>query len=118
MARILIIDDSAFARRVLRGMLEPTGHAVLESVGGMNALEQYFMHQPDAVFLDLIMEEMNGFDLLQKLKEFDPKARVVIATADVQGSTEEEAMRCGACAVITKPLESAGVFQALQTALQ
>jgi CheY-like chemotaxis protein len=118
MARILIIDDSAFARRVLRGMLEPSGHAVLESAGGLNALEQYFMYQPDAVFLDLIMEEMNGFDLLRKLKEFDPRARVVIATADVQGSTGDEAMRRGACAIITKPLESAGVFQALQTALQ
>jgi two-component system chemotaxis response regulator CheY len=118
MAHILIVDDSAFARRVLRGMLEPSGHAVLEAEGGMRALEQYALHKPDLVFLDQIMDDMNGLDVLGKLKELDPRAKVVIATADVQSSTEQEAMRRGACAVIIKPFPRDGVFQALQTALQ
>jgi two-component system chemotaxis response regulator CheY len=118
MARLLVVDDSAFARRVLRQMLEPSGNTVLEADGCLSALEQYALHKPDAVFLDQIMDDMNGLDVLGKLKELDPKAIVVIATADVQSSTEREAKRRGACGVITKPLLSVDVFQMLQAALQ
>ena len=118
MVHILIVDDSAFARQVLRAILESLGHTVLESPGGMDAMEQYFMYQPEAVFLDLIMGEMSGFDVLRNLLQYDDRARVVLATADLQSSTEQEALRLGACAVITKPVDRAVVLQALKTALQ
>ena len=118
MVRILIVDDSAFARQVLHEILQSLGHTVLESPGGMDAMEQYFMYQPDLVFLDLIMEEMNGFDVLRNLLQYDDGARVVLATADIQSSTEQEALRLGACAVVNKPLDRAVVLQALKTALQ
>jgi CheY-like chemotaxis protein len=117
-ARILVVDDSPFTRRVLRQMLEPSGHTVLEADGGMSALEQYALHKPDVVFLDQIMDGMKGLDVLRKLKQIDPKVKVLLATADVQDSTEQEAMLCGARAVLNKPFVSARVFQALQAALQ
>ena len=56
MARILIVDDSALSRRMLRRILEGAGHEVIEAEDGMVAIEKYFLNKPDVVLLDLIMK--------------------------------------------------------------
>src|SRR5262245_33809496 len=86
-ARILVVDDSGFARRTLKQMLEGAGHTVDEAKDGPEALERYFLDKPDLVMLDMVMEGMNGLEVLAKLRELDPEAKVIIATADVQTST-------------------------------
>ena len=102
-SHILIVDDSGFARRSMRQILEPAGHTVVDASNGPDALEQYFLKKPDLVLLDMVMEGMNGLEVLVKLKELDPAVRVVLATADIQSTTRHEAQAAGASGFITKP---------------
>jgi two-component system, chemotaxis family, chemotaxis protein CheY len=116
-ARILVVDDSGFARRSLKQLLEGAGHTVEEAKDGHDALERYFLNKPDLVMLDLVMEGMNGMEVLAKLRELDREARVVVATADVQTSTRAEAQATGASGFITKPFDRDEVLKTVSTVL-
>jgi two-component system, chemotaxis family, chemotaxis protein CheY len=118
MARILIIDDSSMSRRILRTILESAGHEVAEAADGMVGLEQYFLQKPDVVLLDLIMTGMFGMDVLKKLREMDPNARVIVATADIQVSTREMTDAQGAAGFVTKPFSPENVLQVVDSALR
>jgi two-component system chemotaxis response regulator CheY len=118
MAKILIVDDSGLSRRTLRKILEPAGHEIIEATEGIAAIEQYFLDQPDLVLLDLNMTGMYGIDVLSKLRELDPQARIIIASADIQDSTREMAQSGGACAFIIKPFLSEPVLNAVNQALR
>ena len=117
MAKILIVDDSGMARRMLRGTLEPQGHQVVEAPDGAAALERYFLEKPDLVFLDLTMAEMHGLDVLVKLREMDPQARVIVATADIQRSSQEMALARGASFFLNKPFSKQAILSAVESAL-
>jgi two-component system chemotaxis response regulator CheY len=117
-AHILVVDDSAFARRTLRRILEERGYGVEEARNGPEAIEKYRSKRADVVFLDVVMDGINGLEVLQRLREFDAHARVVLATADVQTCTRDEALSGGASAVINKPFEAAQVAAVVTQALQ
>lgn len=102
--KILIVDDSSLARRSARQILEELGHSVEEAPDGAVALERYFIGRPDLVLLDMVMSGMYGLEVLAKLRELDPQARVVVVTADIQTSTEDQARAAGAAAFLNKPL--------------
>ena len=87
--KLLLVDDSGLARRSMRAMLEPAGFEVIEAEDGMAALERYSVDKPDLVILDLVMKGMYGLDVLAKLRELDPSARVVVVSADVQQSSQD-----------------------------
>lgn len=106
MTTILVVDDSSYARRIHRRILESGGYAVIEATSGMEALERYFLERPELVLLDLSMEDIGGLEVLGKLREMDPGARVVIVSADVQRSTERLAEEGGALAFVGKPVVS------------
>lgn len=114
-AHVLIVDDSGFARRMLRQILESAGHSVDEVKGGMEALERYSLKKPDLVLLDIIMEEMNGLEVLARLRELDSKAKVVLATADTQTATQREAESAGAMGMIAKPFQKEQVLETIET---
>lgn len=115
--KILIVDDSALSRRTLRRILETGGYEVVEADDGMTALEIYFLEKPNLVLLDLVMKGMYGLDVLVKLREMDPKAMVVVASADIQSSTRMMVDEAGARAFINKPFVSEQVLAAVETAL-
>jgi len=115
--KILIVDDSALSRRTLRRILEPAGYEVVEAQDGMTALEVYFLEKPSLVLLDLVMKGMYGLDVLIKLREMDPKASVVIASADIQSSTRKMGDEAGALSFINKPFVSEQVIAAVEAAL-
>jgi two-component system chemotaxis response regulator CheY len=115
--KILIVDDSALSRRTLRRILETAGYEVVEAEDGMTALEVYFLEKPSLVLLDLVMKGMYGLDVLVKLREMDPEAVVVVASADIQSSTRRMVDEAGARAFINKPFVSEQVLAAVQTAL-
>lgn len=115
--KVLIVDDSALSRRTLRRMLETAGYEVVEAEDGMTALEVYFLEKPTLVLLDLVMKGMYGLDVLTKLREMDPKALVVIASADIQSSTRKMGDEAGALGFITKPFVSEQVLTAVEAAL-
>ena len=103
MARIMIVDDSAYARRVHRGILERAGHEVIEASSGSAAIETFALVRPEIVLLDLSMEDIGGVDVLRALRQLDGEARVIVVTADVQRSTEEAVLAAGAERVVPKP---------------
>lgn len=117
MAKVLIVDDSALSRRIMRGILEPAGHQVAEAPDGIVALEKYFLDRPDLVLLDLMMHGLSGLEVLGKLRELDPGARVVVASADIQGTTHEMAVAAGALDYVTKPLVAEKVLKAVNGVL-
>jgi two-component system chemotaxis response regulator CheY len=96
MSKILVVDDSGYARRVHRSILESAGHTVLEAASGLTAIESYSIEKPDVVVLDLSMADLGGLDVLKTLREIDDKARDIVLSADVQRTTEEAAMTAGA----------------------
>jgi two-component system chemotaxis response regulator CheY len=116
-AKILVVDDSALSRRTLRRILESAGYEIVEADDGMTALEVYFLEKPNLVLLDLVMKGMYGLDVLVKLREMDPKALVVVASADIQSSTRKLVEEAGALAFINKPFTSEQVIAAVKAAL-
>ena len=115
--KILIVDDSALSRRTLRRILESAGYEVAEADDGMTALEMYFLEKPNLVLLDLVMKGMYGLDVLAKLREMDPNALVIVATADIQSSTRKLVDEAGALAFINKPFVPEQVIAAVEAAL-
>lgn len=118
MAKILIVDDAQLARRMMRSILAPEGHEIIEAADGYAALEQYHLSGPDLVLLDMIMSDMQGIDVLHKLLELDPQARIIMATADIQTSTYEMAREAGASAFVTKPYNRDEVLSAVDKVLR
>jgi two-component system, chemotaxis family, chemotaxis protein CheY len=116
-AKVLVVDDSALARRRMREILEGAGHQVVEADEGMAAIERYFLERPDLVLLDLVMKGMYGLDVLAKIREIDPGARVIVISADVQDSSRELAVSGGAGRFITKPPDREELLAAVTEAL-
>ena len=116
--KILLVDDSSLARRSARQMLGEQGYVVEEASDGAQALERYFLGRHDLVLLEMVMTGMYGLEVLAKLREFDPQVRVIVATADIQKSTEEQARAAGASAFINKPLNRARLQETVAAVLE
>jgi two-component system chemotaxis response regulator CheY len=116
-AKVLIVDDSALTRRSLRQILETVGCEVVEAENGLDALERYFLDKPDVVMLDLVMRGMYGLEVLQKIRELDPRARIVVVSADIQTSSQDLAGEAGAAGFINKPFDRTDILSALDAAL-
>lgn len=118
MAKVLIVDDSGLARRGSRRILEGANFEVIEAEDGLSALEKYFIDKPDIVLLDLVMKGMYGLDVLTKLREMDPSARVIVVSADIQTSSREMVTAGGASAFLTKPIDAQALVDAVHAALK
>jgi len=117
-AKILIVDDSSMSRRIVRGYLESAGHEVTEASDGVAALNQYTLEKPDIVLLDLVMSGMGGLEVLQKLRETDSQARVIVTTADIQNSTRNMATQAGSRAFLNKPIRREELSTAVNSSLE
>jgi len=115
--KILIVDDSAMTRRGLRNILEGAGCEVVEAEDGLAAIERYFLEKPDVVFLDLVMRGMYGLEVLEKLRQLDANARIIVVSADIQSSSHELAVQAGAKSFINKPFDKTEILAALEVAL-
>ena len=117
-AKILVVDDSGLARRMLRQMLEELGHTVEEATDGPSALERYYINRHDLVLLDMVMNGMYGLEVLAKIRELDSNARIIVATADIQNSTREQVRGAGAAAFLTKPINRKELGQVVTSLLE
>jgi two-component system chemotaxis response regulator CheY len=118
MAKILIVDDSAYARRVHRAILERAGHEVIEVATGTGAIESCMLEQPDIVVLDLSMEDIGGLQVLQTLRSMHATAQVIVVSADVQRSTEASVMAAGAARFVGKPAQADALVSAVTQTLE
>jgi two-component system, chemotaxis family, chemotaxis protein CheY len=103
-AKILVVDDSGLARRLIRKILEELGHEVEDASDGAQALERYALNRHDAVILDLLMHGMYGVEVLQKLRQLNPSVPVIVVSADIQRTTRDEVKQAGAVAMVNKPV--------------
>ena len=118
MARILIVDDSAMSRRILKRSLENAGHQVIEAEDGIVAIEKYFLEKPGLVLLDLVMKGISGIEVLEKIREMDRSSRIVIASADIQKTTRQLTEKAGAIGFVTKPFNETELLATVQGALK
>jgi two-component system chemotaxis response regulator CheY len=117
MAKVLIVDDSGLARRSTRKILEEAGHEIVEAQDGLAALELYFTERPQLTILDVTMREMDGIEVLTRLRELDAQAVAIVVTADVQSSTRQMAEQAGAVGFVMKPVLPAVLLAAVKGAL-
>jgi two-component system chemotaxis response regulator CheY len=113
MAKVLVVDDSAFLRMRNAAMVKELGHEVIEAGDGAQAVESYKSNKPDAVLMDITMPGMDGLEALKQILAFDPAARVAMVTAMGQQSIVMEAIKSGARDFVVKPFEPDRVKSAL-----
>jgi len=116
--KVLLVDDSGLARRGTRRVLEEAGYTVFEAEDGLSALERFSVERPDVVLLDLVMKGMYGLDVLAKLRELDPSARVIVVSADIQTSSKEMVQAAGASGFINKPAAGGQVVAMVEQVLK
>lgn len=115
MARILIVDDAAFMRSMIRGILTKEGYEIAgEAQDGNEALSKYKELKPDLVTLDITMPNKSGLEALASIIEFDPKAKVIMCTAMGQQSMVMDAIKLGAKDFIVKPFQPSKVLESVQ----
>lgn len=106
MARILICDDSAFMRMLLKKVLIDNGHEVVGEAGdGMEAVQLYRQHKPDLTTMDITMPKMDGIEAVGHIHNENPLARIVMVTALGQRAIITDALRAGASDFIVKPFD-------------
>ena len=104
---ILLIDDDDSLRRVTEYNLTSGGFRVVTADSGRKGLSLFSESQPDLVVTDVKLGDMNGLELLEKIKESQPETPVIIMTAFGTIEMAVKAMRKGAFHFITKPFEHA-----------
>jgi CheY-like chemotaxis protein len=114
MVTVLIIDDAAFSRRMLRKYLQGDGYEILEAANGQEGLEMIRNHRPDCVLTDLLMPDVDGFKLLKILQQEGLGIPAIIVSADIQDSSRQQGMELGAVGFINKPVKEDEVRQAVQ----
>ena len=116
-AKILIVDDSALARKTVRQLLQELGHSFEEASDGAQALERYVLNQHDVIILDMVMHGMYGLEVLAKFRELNPSLPVIVATADIQKSTRDLVKAGGAAAMVNKPIKKDELTEILNQVL-
>lgn len=103
MALILIVDDAAFSRRMIRKALQTDGYQILEATNRREGLEMASTHTPDLILTDLLMPALHGFELLQAIQQQGLKIPTIIISADIQESSRQQGLQLGAAGFINKP---------------
>ena len=115
---VLIVDDLAFIKIVLRDIIEKSGFRVVgEASNGEQAITAYQDTRPDVVLMDITMPGMDGLTALKKIREIDPAARIIICSALGQQQLIVQAIQLGAKDFIVKPFQPQRVVAALKKAL-
>jgi len=118
MPTVLVVDDTAFMRSVIREILSSEGFEVAEAENGKVALEIYENIRPDVVTLDIVMPEMDGIEVLKKLKEMDPNAKVIMCTALGEEQILKRAIKMGAKGYVIKPFQPNKVVEEVKKVLE
>jgi two-component system chemotaxis response regulator CheY len=110
--RVLIVDDALFMRSMLCDIFSEAGwNVVSEADNGEAAIDEYRIHQPDLVTMDIVMPEMGGIDALKKILLEFPQAKIVVCSALGQKNLILDAINAGAKDFIVKPFQSHQVLE-------
>ena len=112
---ILICDDAAFMRMMIKDILTKNGYNVAgEAENGLKAVEKFKEVNPDLVLMDITMPEMDGIQALKKIKEADPAANIIMCSAMGQQAMVIESIQAGAKDFIVKPFQAERVIEAVK----
>lgn len=118
MAKIMIADDTAFMRAMIRELLTGSGHEIVaEAKNGVEAVRMYQAIQPDVLTLDITMPEMDGVTALRSIRSMDPGARVIMCSAMGQHAMVLDAIQAGAKDFVVKPLQQRRLLDAIERVL-
>ncbi|MCI8308141.1 MAG: response regulator [Lachnospiraceae bacterium] len=116
--RVLICDDAAFMRMMIKDILTKNGYEIAgEAENGLKAVEKYNETSPDLVMMDITMPEMDGIQALKKIKETDASANVIMCSAMGQQAMVIESIQSGARDFIVKPFNQDRVLEAVKKAV-
>lgn len=116
--RILIVDDAAFMRMMIRDILSKNGYDVCgEANDGQQAIEKFKELKPDLITMDITMPEMDGINALKEIKKIEPNAKVIMCSAMGQQAMVIDAIQAGAKDFIVKPFQADRVIEAIKKTL-
>lgn len=117
--KILICDDSMFARKKMSMFLSSLGvENILEAADGEEAVSKYKDNNPDLVFMDIVMPKLTGIDALKAIRDYDKKAKVVMASSVGTQSHLKQAIVLGAFDFVQKPIDDAQVEKIIRNAMK
>jgi two-component system, chemotaxis family, chemotaxis protein CheY len=118
MARVLVVDDAAFMRKLLTDALVSGGHEVVGEAGnGIEAVARWQELRPELTTLDITMPEKDGLAALAEIMAIDPSAKIIMCSALGQEAKVLEAVRLGAKDFVVKPFQPPRVLEAVDKAL-
>lgn len=106
MKKVLVADDRATGRELVRTVLENTGYEVHEAADGAEAIQQARLLHPDLIILDIHMPNVDGFGVIEELRRDHHFANtpIIALTASAMMGDRERAMAAGFTGYITKPI--------------
>lgn len=117
-AKILIVDDAAFMRMMIKNIITKAGYEVAgEAENGEQAVQLYFELKPDLVTMDITMPDMDGIEAVKAIMKKAPDAKIIICSAMGQQAMVMEAIQAGAKDFIVKPFKPDRILQAIERVL-
>lgn len=117
-AKVLIVDDAVFMRRMLSDILKEGGYEIVaEASNGKEGIKKYNESKPDIVTMDIIMPEMGGIEAVKEIIKSDMNAKILMVSAMGQQQLVVEAIQAGAKDFIVKPFEPSRVISAVERLL-
>ncbi|MCG8570001.1 MAG: response regulator [Spirochaetes bacterium] len=114
---IAVVDDDLHILEYMATVLQETGWKILTYESGQLFIDDLVHYTPDMVFLDIMMPEVNGFDVINYLKENNINTQIVIVTALTQRDVVLKVRKFGIINYMTKPLDSDHVIKKAQELL-
>ncbi len=111
--KILVVDDAAFMRMMLKKILASTGNEIVEAVDGYEGISKYKELKPNLVLLDIVMPNVDGMECLKQIMAFDKNARIVMCSSIGQQAIVTDAINIGARDFIVKPFDAAKVLESV-----
>jgi len=116
--RILIVDDAAFMRMMIKDILSKSGYEIAgEAENGARAVEKYKELIPDLVIMDITMPEVDGITAVREIKKFNGESRIIMCSAMGQQAMVIESIQAGARDFIVKPFQAERVIEAVKKVL-
>jgi len=118
MSKVLIVDDAAFMRMMLKDILTKNGFEVVgEAANGNEAVEKYSQLSPDLVTMDITMPQCDGIAALKQIVGKDPSAKIIMCSAMGQQAMVIESIQAGAKDFIVKPFQPPRVLESIKKVL-
>jgi len=116
--KILVVDDEENMRWILTNVLKKAGYRVITADDGKKAVQKVIENDPDIILLDIKMPEMDGIQVLERVRELNPSIPVIIITAFADVKNAVQAMKLGAHDYLIKPFDNSELLLIIERALE